>query len=170
VVSTAILWMTYKIKFEEIANNFFSNNISLDQDTVELKFAESVVTYKDIKNGQNLPQNGEKILLDVRIFFNGLEIKRFNGGMTSYEVIFGDLESLSAPFLFLLLTATDKRGSERGSAEKSKIEQILSGMRKGGRRKVLLPPELAFGDSGFSPLVPPNSPIVMDIIITDIRE
>ena len=36
-------------------------------------------------------------------------------------------------------------------------------MRKGGKRKLLVPPSLAYTDQGYSCLVPPNATLIFDI-------
>ncbi len=41
----------------------------------------------------------------------------------------------------------------------------LPGARKGGKRKLIIPPDLAFGDKGFGTSIPPNATVVYDIEI-----
>lgn len=39
----------------------------------------------------------------------------------------------------------------------------LVGMKVGGRRKLIVPPELAYGDGGFATLIPPRATLVYDV-------
>ena len=48
----------------------------------------------------------------------------------------------------------------------SGIDQSLTGMRVGGKRRVQIPPDLAFGPTG-SGAVPPDTPVVFEIEIVD---
>ncbi len=49
------------------------------------------------------------------------------------------------------------------------LEEGVDGMRVGGKRRLLVPPELAYGESGaFGKLVPPNSSLVMDVELFDV--
>ena len=42
-------------------------------------------------------------------------------------------------------------------------DQGVAGMKIGGMRKLTIPPELAYGDKGFSDLIPPNSTLVFEV-------
>jgi FKBP-type peptidyl-prolyl cis-trans isomerase len=41
-------------------------------------------------------------------------------------------------------------------------------MREGGQRRLIIPAELAYGEEGFSGLIPPNAPLVFDVEIVEI--
>ncbi len=57
------------------------------------------------------------------------------------------------PFVFAVGTANVIRGWHQG----------VPGMRVGGLRRLVLPPELAYGSAGSPPAIPPNSTLVFDI-------
>jgi peptidylprolyl isomerase len=42
-------------------------------------------------------------------------------------------------------------------------DQGVVGMRKGGRRKLIIPSDLAYGDQGFPPDIPPGAALIFDI-------
>ena len=42
-------------------------------------------------------------------------------------------------------------------------DQGVAGMKIGGVRKLTIPPEMAYGDKGFSNLIPPNSTLEFEV-------
>jgi peptidylprolyl isomerase len=47
-------------------------------------------------------------------------------------------------------------------------EKGLLGMRPGGRRELIIPPDLAYGETGSPPLIPPNETLVFVIDLFEV--
>ena len=63
------------------------------------------------------------------------------------------------PFSFLLGAGQVIQGWDRG----------VQGMKVGGVRKLVIPSNLAYGEAGSPPVIPPNSPLDFDIELLDVQ-
>jgi FKBP-type peptidyl-prolyl cis-trans isomerase len=48
-------------------------------------------------------------------------------------------------------------------------DEGVVGMKPGGKRKLTIPPDMAYGKSGHPPVIPPDSPLVFDIELLEIE-
>jgi peptidylprolyl isomerase len=80
------------------------------------------------------------------------------------EAIYSTGEVLSvavpgAPFRLKLGSRSSLPGWERG----------IGGMKVGGRRELIIPPHLGYGEQGSPPSVPPNSTLLLQVALVGIK-
>lgn len=49
------------------------------------------------------------------------------------------------------------------------IDQGVRGMRQGGKRRIYVPPSMAYGSQGSPPQIPPNASLVFEVELTSVQ-
>ena len=85
---------------------------------------------------------------------SGSHVKvHYTGWLTSGKKF--DTSVGGAPFDFTIGQGEVIKGWDEG----------VSGMKVGGKRQLKIPPQLAYGEDGHPPQIPPNSTLIFDVIL-----
>jgi FKBP-type peptidyl-prolyl cis-trans isomerase len=76
------------------------------------------------------------------------------------DSVFDSSRERGAPFEFALGKSQVIRGFEEG----------VTGMRVGGKRRLVIPPELGYGERGSPPKIPPSSVLIFEVELLDVKE
>jgi peptidylprolyl isomerase len=108
------------------------------------------VQITDIKVGTGAnPKPGQTCLVHYTgwLYQNGVKGKKFDSSVDRKQ-----------PFSFVLGEHKVIEGWERG----------VSTMRVGGKRTLIIPPELAYGTAGSPPNIPPNATLMFEVELLNV--
>jgi FKBP-type peptidyl-prolyl cis-trans isomerase FkpA len=80
-------------------------------------------------------------------------------GRLESGVVFDSSRARHVPYQFLLGAGRVMPGWDEG----------VAGMRIGGIRRLIIPPDLAYGSSGFPPRIPPDETLTYDVELLEVR-
>ncbi len=96
----------------------------------------------------------------------GTEARRGNGVKVHYVGTLTDGKEFDSskkhgkPFDFTIGAGRVIKGWDEG----------VVGMKIGGKRKLTVPPSMAYGERGFPPVIPPNATLVFEIELLEVQE
>jgi FKBP-type peptidyl-prolyl cis-trans isomerase len=107
----------------------------------------SGLEYWDIKVGTGaVAQTGQHVTVD------------YTGWLTNGKK-FDSSVGTGKPFELMLGAGQVIKGWDEG----------IVGMKVGGKRQLRIPPDLAYGEKGFSTVIPPNSTLIFDVRLVDAK-
>ena len=117
-----------------------------------LIFISKITLSADLEIKNNLEGEGAEIV-------NHSKIKVHYIGMLEDGTKFDSSYDRGEPFSFQIGLRQVIKGWETG----------IIGMKVGGKRTLIIPPELGYGERGAGELIPPNSTLIFDIEIIDVQ-
>ena len=108
---------------------------------------DSGLEYWDIKVGTGaVAQSGKHVKVD------------YTGWLTNGKK-FDSSVGTGKPFDFMLGASQVIKGWDEG----------VAGMKVGGKRQLRIPPDLAYGKAGYSTVIPPDSTLIFDVRLVDVK-
>lgn len=112
-----------------------------DEEDGPLITTESGLEYQDLKVGDGeRPQPGDQVTVHYLV-------------MLEDGTVIDDSYTDNSPLTFAIGRAEVIEGWDEG----------ISSMREGGRRRLIIPPDLAYGEQGFGDVIPPNATLISEV-------
>lgn len=112
-----------------------------------MKKTPSGLQYEDLVAGSgNTPSSGKQVTV------------HYTGWLTNGTKFDSSLDK-NQPFTFTI---------GKGEVVPGWDEGVMT-MKIGGKRKLVIPPELGYGTSGAGGIIPPNATLVFEVILLDVR-
>ena len=109
-------------------------------------------------------ENG--LLIEDLVVGDGAEAKDYNKVVVNYtgkledgSVFDSSLNPGRSPFTFTLGAGSVIKGWDQG----------LKNMKVGGKRKLIIPPDLAYGANGAGNAVPPNATLIFEVELLEVE-
>jgi FKBP-type peptidyl-prolyl cis-trans isomerase len=120
---------------------------SLGVDTTTLTRTPSGLRYQELTKGEGKEAGAGKVVL-----------VHYTGWLPNGEK-FDSSRDRNDPFSFTLGAGQVIAGWDEG----------VAGMKVGGRRKLVIPPDLGYGTAGAPPDIPPGATLVFDVELLEVR-
>lgn len=123
------------------------NTVSPLSDTTGLITSASGLRYQDLKTGSGTEaKNGDTVSVHYT-------------GWLEDGTKFDSSVDRGQPFDFTLGAGMVIRGWDEG----------VAGMKVGGKRKLVIPPELGYGTSGYPPVIPANATLIFEVELLQVK-
>lgn len=166
IVIILVVIFLVRLRSPQVAQKMDTNDITEQTNTTSTQATSTTATSsKKVEEPTSASSVQAKLIKEDLVVGTGREISLWSTAVVNYRGVLADGVQFDSsyergqPFSFVLGAGEVIKGWDQG----------VLGMKIGGKRKLVIPSSLAYGDRGVPGTIPPRATLTFEVVLVDIK-